>query len=79
MQSSVGTSYNVQQASYKVAELITEVIKPYTIAKTILMPACTEMVKTVLDSKAAIKFSKFLYQLTLLSVAALVTCQVTSK
>lgn len=52
MTSSVRISENVQKARYKVDERIVKVKAPHTIAETILMPACREMVKIVLDPQA---------------------------
>ena len=46
-----------QEASYKVAEIIVKGKKPHTIAKTLLMPACKEMVKIVLGSETASEIS----------------------
>jgi hypothetical protein len=51
--SSVRTSEEVQEARYKVVEFIATVKEPHTIAETLLMPACKEMVKIVLDPEAA--------------------------
>jgi hypothetical protein len=52
MTSSVRISENVQEARYKVVELIVKVKAPHTIAETLLWPACKEMVKIVLDPEA---------------------------
>ncbi|XP_067131372.1 zinc finger BED domain-containing protein 5-like [Centruroides vittatus] len=51
-------SDKVREASYKVAELIVKAKKPHTIAETLLMPVCKEMVKIVLGSEAASEISK---------------------
>lgn len=58
MTTSVRVSQKVQEASYKVAELIVKAKKPHTIAETLLMPACKEMVKIVLGLEAATEISK---------------------
>ncbi|XP_023226698.1 zinc finger BED domain-containing protein 5-like [Centruroides sculpturatus] len=58
MTTTVCVSDKVQEASYKVAELIVKAKKPHTIAETLLMPACKEMVKIVLGSEAASEISK---------------------
>ncbi|XP_067131373.1 zinc finger BED domain-containing protein 5-like [Centruroides vittatus] len=58
MTTTVCVSDRVQEASYKVAELIVKAKKPHTIAETLLMPVCKEMVKIVLGSEAASEISK---------------------
>lgn len=58
MTTSVRVSQKVQEASYKVAELIVKAKKPHTIAETLLMPACKEMVKIVLGLEAGTEISK---------------------
>ncbi|XP_067132238.1 zinc finger MYM-type protein 6-like [Centruroides vittatus] len=58
MTTTVCVSEKVQEASYKVAELTVKAKKPHTIAETLLMPACKEMMKIVLGSKAASEISK---------------------
>ena len=54
----VRVSQKVQEASYKVAELIVKAKKPHTIAETLIMPACKEMVKIVLGLEAGTEISK---------------------
>ncbi|XP_067131376.1 SCAN domain-containing protein 3-like [Centruroides vittatus] len=58
MTTTVCVSDKVREASYKVAELIVKAKKPHTIAETLLMPVCKEMVKIVLGSEAASEISK---------------------
>ncbi|XP_067123773.1 SCAN domain-containing protein 3-like [Centruroides vittatus] len=58
MTTTVCVSDKVQKASYKISELIVKAKKPHTIAETLLMPACKQMVKIVLGSEAASEISK---------------------
>ncbi|XP_067122763.1 zinc finger BED domain-containing protein 5-like, partial [Centruroides vittatus] len=73
MTTTVCVSDKVQEASYKVAELIVKAKKPHTIAETLLMPACKEMVGIVLVQKLLVKCQKFLFLMTQL-VAELLRC-----
>jgi hypothetical protein len=55
---SVQTLEKVHKASYKAAELIVKAKKPHTIAKTLLTPACKEMLKIILRPEAASEIHK---------------------
>ncbi|KAI5152134.1 zinc finger BED domain-containing protein 5/7/8/9 [Enteropsectra breve] len=45
-------SHKAQIASFKLAELIVKNLKPHTIAETLIMPACSEIVQILFGDKA---------------------------
>ncbi|KAI5152850.1 hypothetical protein ENBRE01_3061 [Enteropsectra breve] len=45
-------SHKAQTASFKLAELIVKNLKPHTIAETLIMPACSEIVQILFGVKA---------------------------
>jgi hypothetical protein len=66
----------VQEASYRVSELILKSKRPNAIARTLLMPACEELAKIILGPKAATEILEFSHHLILL-VARPLMCQMT--
>jgi hypothetical protein len=53
-------SDKAQIASYKVAELIVKKMQPHTIAKNLILPACKEIVKSMLGESAEKEVSRVL-------------------
>ncbi len=54
----VTISDKAQEASYLVAELVAKKIQSYTIAESLLMPACKIIVRTMLGEEAESELSK---------------------
>ena len=54
----VKTSTQVQEASYLVAELIAKEMKPHTIGETLILPACSAIVRTMFGPDAEAEIMK---------------------